>query len=395
MVLLRTLRSTYKASSRPIMIMPRLRFDETPTKLRLLNPSSADVASTVCSDEVSCKESSSLHTKVMQTEYSIGVLTFDEMKKQYNFLYGEMPVFLRAVESTNAQNTLRCLKDAIHSVPGIVDYAFNEDFRFCILHCCADSYAANFSAERKLSEDMWSWVSANTVCDIHRLYTATKTSMSMVEYDVSGLLNLSLTMNEAGAVARLHQILASIFAKRLIIYFEKPPVENVGSIEATYRDELFELFLPIVGVDSARARMNRKRRYILKYFLNGCLFSKEVAHYCPWSCCRNYTQTLKYFISHVCWALIPFKCHKFPRSRWTNWDKSIEWAGLLEGCHGLLSDVMSEFLGKKFKTLELAETSILQALPSAVNDWDVAYSESVQDRPLQGPSTSGKESFAV
>ena len=45
------------------------------------------------------------------------------------------------------------------------------------------------------------------------------------------------------------------------------------------------------------------------------------------------------------WALLPHKCPKFARSRWTGWIESIQWTGLLAGCHNLLLQIILEYTG--------------------------------------------------
>lgn len=285
MVLLKTLSSLWSNATsrlRPVMIFTRLKFDETPTKVRLVEPCFDSENSTACLDEMPGVTSSSLHTKVMQIEFAMGMLAFDTETDQYTWIFGELPTALRAIQSTNGITTFKCLKDAINSVPGLLDFAWEQDFKLHVRHCCSDSYSANFVAERLLKQDMPSWISADTVCDVHRFYTATKTAMSTVDYDISGLLNLSLALSGAGTVSTLRKILARIFGRRLTIIYEQAPTETMGSPAQMYQQELFDTFLPTTGVDSARRTLNEKRRFVLSYYLNGNLGpnQKVIEHWC-------------------------------------------------------------------------------------------------------------------
>ena len=367
------------ARFRPILICIRLRFDETPTRVRILDPCDDEVGSTACVDDLTKSQtSSSLHTKVMQTECGLGVLLYDSLLNKYNWIFGELPTSLRAVDSTNGQNTKQCLKDVIDSIPGIQDFAFKEDFKFCVRHCCSDAYSANFVAERLLTEEMPTWTPAHTLCDIHKLYTATKTSMATVDWDVSGLLNLSLALSGAGSISTLRKILAKLFGEKLEIVFEDPPTNPHANM---YREALLDTFVPVKHVDAGRRKLNAKRRYILRYFLNGNLSignetRLSLDHYCPFGCCASPSLTMSHFTKWVTWALIPGAMHKFPRSRWTNYDRSIDWAGLLAG-FGLLQPLLWEFAGKPKVPKHTAVEAIVEH--AADDDWsDLFFQESQQ-----------------
>ena len=399
MVLLKTLSSLWSNATsqlRPVMIFMRLKFDETPTRVRLVEPCFDSLTPTACLEEMPGATSSSLHTKVMQIEFAMGVLSFDTQNDQYTWIFGELPTALRAVQSTNGLTTFKCLKDVINSVPGYVDFAWEQDFKLHVRHCCSDSYSANFLAERLLKQDMPSWISADTVCDVHRLYTATKTAMSTVDYDISGLLNLSLALSGAGTVSTLRKILARIFGRRLTIIYEHAPTETMGSPAQMYQQELFDTFLPTIGVDSARRTLNEKRRFVLSYYLNGRLGpgQKVIEHWCPFGCCHTPSQTLMNFSKWVCWALIPCSLHRFPRSRWTNYDRSIDWTGLLAGC-GLLEELFVEFCGKSVASTAApthAAADVPTENPVPIHDddgdWEAAFKA---DFPQADIKTSGQQ----
>lgn len=400
MVFLQTLSFLWKGSSghdkvRPIMLYARLRFDETPTKVRVLDSSTEGAKSTALvaelADPSSESTSATLHTKVMQTEHIVGILLHDRRegsRGQYTWVYSELPTALKAVHSTNGLNTLACLKDTLDRVPGFHQFGLEQGFKFCIRHTCSDSYSANFAALRGLEHETPGWTSLHGLCDVHKLYTATKTAMSTVDHDISGVLNLALALGEAGSLGKLRKILSRTLGNNLLITFGTPPVENKDSMAYTYRKELFDLFLPTVGVDCARVRLNKQRRYILEYFLNGELFSHDICHVCKWGCCSTPDQTWKYFGSYVSWALLPCGLHRFPRSRWTEWDKSLDWVGLLAGVHGLFQRVLVEFLTGKPLSMQPATSSsseTMHAAPSfAIDDWDAVYCA----EGVQGASTT-------
>eukprot|EP00438_Fugacium_kawagutii_P012510 Skav212718 [mRNA] locus=scaffold113:593428:599229:+ [translate_table: standard] len=383
------------------MMVLRLRFDETPTKVRIVDPACEGAGSTACADDVFIKtQSSSLHTKVMQVEYGIGLLMYDRKADKYTWVFGELPTALRAVPSTNGPNTFQCLRDVIDSVPGLEQFAFANDFKLTVRHCCSDAYSANFVAERLLTEQMHSWTPSHTLCDIHKLYTATKTAMSTVDWDISGLLNLSLALSGAGTVSSLRKILARLFGKHLVIVYEHPPERAKQYLQA-----LLDTFVPISGVDDARKKQNAKRRYILSYFLNGrfmdCGDTFRAEHYCPFACCKTPGTTLHHFSQSVTWALIPCALHKFPRSRWTNYDRSIDWCGLLAGL-GFLQPLIFEFAGKANPKAPLGTNSDAVTGTGALmdcastkdshdDDWSTLYLSNLSAEQDQGVPTTEED----
>ena len=185
MVFLNTLSHLWNTNYvKPLLVYIRLRYDETPTKVRLTNPVRPCETAHASLPPI---ESSSTHTKVMQVEHCIGVLVYDTRVKprgQYNWIFGELPTALRAVQSTNGKNTMKCLQDTIDSVPGFREFAEGQNFKFLVRHTCSDSYSANFVAERGLTHETPEWVGLHGLCDVHKLYTSTKNGMATVEYDI-------------------------------------------------------------------------------------------------------------------------------------------------------------------------------------------------------------------
>lgn len=392
MAFLKTVSALWKGVSprlKPILLCIRLRFDETPTRVRIVANSSECVVDGAVETPQGApsSESSSLHTKVMQVEYGLGLLWYDYDSKKYNWIFGEVPTALRAVQSTNGANTAKCLRDVIDSVPGLQNFAFEEDFKFCIRHSCSDAYSANFVAERMLTREMPSWVSAHTLCDVHKLYTATKTSMATVDWDVSGLLNLSLALSGAGSISTLRQILARLFGEKLVIIYQDAPANRRDSDAHRYRQALLDTFVPITGVDRKRKSLNRKRRFIIEYFVNGELSvgmetNLKLQHFCEFGCCTSPSQTLKHFTKWVTWAMLPGAMHKFPRSRWTGYDRSIDFAGLLAG-FGLLRPLIFEFAGKPnvpkpIQPPTLPEHAITADAGADEGEWDRLFLKEAQ-----------------
>lgn len=197
-------------TSRPLVACVRLRYDETPTKVRVDDPQTDGAPSTSCN---------ATHAKIFQVECAVGTLvqTTNNRTKETtrSFVFGEIPTPLYALQTTNGANTAAALSDVLQSLPEFQDLC--RDSKFSFRHSCSDQAPANMKAERLLNSQFGdSMKLIHTLCDVHKLYRCTRTSMSGVDQDVSGLLSFALSLGDPGSIPILHQSLAKIFLKRLV-----------------------------------------------------------------------------------------------------------------------------------------------------------------------------------
>ncbi|CAE7402624.1 unnamed protein product [Symbiodinium necroappetens] len=382
------------ATVQPVLFVFRLRYDETPSRVRVLEPRKGGVDLATCTAEEAVKsnvlgqQSGGSHTKVMQTELSVGMLVHHKQNMQYTWLQGRIPTYLQALQSTSAANTYACLKKVLDTVPDLHSFASDADIPMRLRLSCTDRFTSNIAAERGLSAMFHETEFVHTFCDVHKAYSASKAGMSRVEFDVSGLLAFSLGYSEPGAVSLFHQALARIFARDLVIYYKRPPAEIPDSRESQYRDQIYQLFLPVQSVHPARAKLNAKRRYVLSYLLNGNWREHgEIQHYCQFGCCPNFSATLKLLAVYGTWALCPRQPPVFPRSRWTRYDECVDYCGVLEACHGLLGKLVAELSGKPVGAPSPA-ADVPSAQPADVHqdldDWDDAYAAGPSVDHVQG-----------
>ena len=294
-VLFLTLESFWKQADlgiQPLLCVLKLRYDETPTKVRVDDPKDSDLDLNQASMEALTRanplgsDANCLHAKIMQVELNFGVLMKHQGTNQYTWVRVELPTCLQAVESTTGLNTLQCLDTVVSSIPNLKHFVQSNTFQFRLRHSCTDRYAANTAAERGLSASYDNMELLHTFCDVHRLYSVTKASMCSHEDDVSGMLALGLGYAESGCVSFFQQVLSKIFSRDLVIHYQSPPPAD--SAAAMYRRDLLSLFLPVVGVSAAKKKLNKKRRYVIQYLLNGDLSNeREIQHFCTWSCCLH------------------------------------------------------------------------------------------------------------
>lgn len=361
---------------RPVMVLLRLRYDETPTKVRIadhrgkesiesfakLTPEEAVAANLLGS------ETDSNYAKVLQVQEDLGMLMHDPETNKYRWTWGPVPTLLYGLERTTGRHTFFALRDAVESISQYRDVS--QTFPLNIRHTCSDKYTANFTAEAYLS----GWYSGSTLthlfCDVHRLYSVTKACLSIADSDISGCLAWALGLGEPGIVPKMRQALSQILLSRLEVRYETRPEGPVTD----YRKAVFDTFLPVKQVSASRRRLNRKRRFILNYYLTGALWENTVVHHCPYSCCSSGDATLKGIAVFVTWALVPHRCPLFPRARWTRSDEAIDFLGLLCAVHNLLEPLTTAMTGGPDKDLTTADSDqqgaaeVLAALDQAQDD---------------------------
>ena len=134
----------------------------------------------------------------------------------------------------------------------------------------------------------------------HALCTPPRRSRSQIallhQEHISGLLNLGLACQELGSTRAMCGILAMIFERELIIDHNPPPGKNTEI--AAHRAAVYNLYLPVRGVQRSVARMNRKRRFILRYFMNSDI-TQALRHHCVQGCCRSAAEITNISIVHV------------------------------------------------------------------------------------------------
>lgn len=115
---------------RPVMFVMRCRYDETPSKVRVLTTdkhgtvvlprreaASALVEVTTAAEVVASGaapkmelEECSTQAKIVQAEYCTGVLLKDCLSEQFFWLWGEMPSWLMALDRCTGENTRACIQ---------------------------------------------------------------------------------------------------------------------------------------------------------------------------------------------------------------------------------------------------------------------------------------------
>ena len=320
---------------KPLQIVRRFRYDETPLKSRvkLIDKSTAEF-----------QQDSASHSKLMQSEFYLQLLIQDTARDQLFLLCGRLPTVLQAIERTTARCTKRCLVNIMCKIPLLDSVA--DLFPHKVHMSCTDRYAANILAEKSMKIDSPAWTRSQFFCDAHRIHQIQSSNLSLVPQDASGLLATALAQRDLGALATLRSLLRQILEERLEVCYDHPPQGRAQE----FRDQVFDRFLPLPTDLSKRRKdcktwLRLRQRFVLGSLLNGDLESECVVHYCTYGCCDGYPDTLHKVQKWLVNAFLPHKCPKYCASRWTGQEAAITWCALLQAHHHLFEDLMVRFAG--------------------------------------------------
>ena len=357
----------------PVLFCLNLRYDETPTKVRVAvmgssgsggsqDPGQCIIVPKVASTGEHLKRylalqdvaprlmpQSATHAKILQTQAELGLL-YQNMapdgSKTHVWLTGSIPCALQAMDRSTGEAQLSCVLENLQTLPELKRLA--EPFKLQVRASTTDRYSANTRTEEGLKAVYPAFTSTHLACDVHRCSTSIGNMLKVCQSDISGLLNTALALSDLGSVKKLRDALTSIFFEEMDVQYSEPPKHET----AEYRSQIFDLYLPVVGVVKSTQKMNRKRRFILQAMLNGYIMQPQVQHFCVRGCCRNRQETFSYVSLFLCWALVPFACPVLCRKSWIGQLGNLHFVGILEAHHGLFVKLMNKFFGKPTPPVE-------------------------------------------
>ena len=352
------------AGATPVMFFLKVKYDESPTKVRVCTvhtPASSMRPGQLILPQT-CRTAAQLdhflrslglskashsetarHAKVLQTQLAVAVLYSQKQGTEERFCWmrGSVPCALQAMNKSTAENERRCLKESIHNIAEID--RLSSGFPVRIRHVCCDRYSANYKAESGLRQDFPQWTVLHLTCDVHKLSSSISWTQTSCEREISGLLNSALVTGELGAVRKLRSLLTDLLCRQLDVVEEPPPTDD---LTVQYRKDVFALFLPLEGVPDATRRVNMKRQFILRQFLNGEIQKQSpIKHHCGMFCCRSRDETLLNCSLYLSWALIPGSCPTLNRKNWLGSLPNLDWIGLLQAHHGLYCKLLLLYMG--------------------------------------------------
>ena len=156
-----------RGAIQPVMVFLKLRYDETPTKVRVqdvaVHLQHAAIGSSDPLQATAPSEVDSLHAKIFQMECTVGLLFKDCNSAKCTFMSVGVPTTLVPLESTTGENIEAALMNVIDTIPAVKDC---PSFKLRIRRSCSDQAGSNFKAERLLTQKLPSMTTCHTLCHL-------------------------------------------------------------------------------------------------------------------------------------------------------------------------------------------------------------------------------------
>eukprot|EP00971_Amphidinium_carterae_P341413 6480195-Amphidinium_carterae.2 len=196
-----------------------------------------------------------------------------------------------------------------------------DKFMLKVRVASTDAAASNIVCERQLMETRDDqWTSMQLFCIVHVTAGILTKTMTLVDDDVSGMLNYALSLNGAGSTLDFRKALAAVVMKRpFIVQRGLPPLDVV---------EYNKFIIALFGSTGTRVA---EREAILERVCTGdWRKTGAIEVYVPVGVCVDENKLRQQYLEYVVWVL----CHKgysaYPKHRWLGADTSID-----EVCLGL------------------------------------------------------------
>ena len=354
-----------------LMYLDLNKYDETPTLLTVKQPlaphtagqpipapsapaSSSAIASTGLVGEVGTVTKQATKTKLFAMEQGFAMLlklpdAISEQLPPYLVLMGKSLSCLQALERTTASSLQTALQAG--SVTGRGQLGFR-------LHCrltTTDAASENFVAERLVMADRdESWSSIHLVCLVHQIAIAHSRTFSLMQWHISGMVNLSLVLATGSAMSTFRDHLAATVRERVRFLRGIPPAEATA-----YRNFILNLFC-------STGRHRELRRFLLQALPNGDWRHSDVIEvYVPPGIAVDEEQLTRSVINGLVIALSGKVFTTYPQSRWIGCDVAVDEIGLCEAVHRLLFVSLVRMYGQQaqFSTADAAQDQEQRGFP--------------------------------
>ncbi len=171
-----------------------------------------------------------------------------------------------------------------------------------------DSAGSNLRVERYLSQKYPSIPRLTLRCEIHIASGVQLRAFKTVDHDMSGIINLALALQPAGAAAAFRGCLRHVIKNSIVVYdAASPPLPDSPGVK--HRTRIFDLLL-------GKSPEERRRSIILHSLLKGPISGDTVEYYGPASDVDDFCEKLAA-------NLLPNAIQVFARHRWLNSTEAI------------------------------------------------------------------------
>jgi len=287
---------------------------------------------------------------------------------------GEALNWLQLLDRCTAEVVLQALAESC----GVS--AFADEFDFRVRGTTVDQHPSNIKAEAEMCRNRGpGWVSLRLPCNVHIVARCQSKAFGLMDADVSGLVNFSLSLAAGSALHRFRVCLAKVAARSIVIKYGRPPLQCT-----LYRNFVLNTFL-------SRGTNFEVRRLLLESLPNGNWQSRdELEIYLP---AGSPEPDRRLLTKRVVYALLVCLTSKkftiYPRHRWLGSDQATDEVGLGLAIAGLFERAYFEFqqsFGRQHRGLvpEVPGVGALLALAGPAPGEDEAHPADVPMEPV-GP----------
>ena len=250
------------------------------------------------------------------------------------FVECQIPTILQAVDRTTSENTKAVQETVLRSLAGLKDVC--KAYPLYVHEVTTDKYAANLRAEKMLSHG---GITSHYTCDIHKLAAVQTRTLSYVPGHISAMIAGALALGDSRALNGLRKSLGNVLDQRVKLLYGEPPDDPFLK---SYRDSVHRICRTSC---EAKFRSVCMCRGVSSLFLNDDW--QDTDNLCFWCSRPGVTRenVLLAMARFLVPSLLPGKPPMFHRSKWTHFEGSYEFSGLLALCHGLLKAIMVDYLG--------------------------------------------------
>eukprot|EP00929_Paragymnodinium_shiwhaense_P087510 TRINITY_DN47671_c0_g1_i1.p1 TRINITY_DN47671_c0_g1~~TRINITY_DN47671_c0_g1_i1.p1 ORF type:complete len:796 (-),score=110.12 TRINITY_DN47671_c0_g1_i1:303-2690(-) len=293
---------------RPVACISKRKYDETP--LPILVPH--------CNDY---EEDFVMETaKLMLVESEVCVLMAQTATGKQLFLRKELPVQLRSLESNAAHLIVRCLRDTC-ILPDSLATLFQGKLHHLAI---TDDHPANGLAESCFTAGCKHRV--HWRCLIHKAYPLVARSFELVPGIDSRCIKLALVLRNSGALSAFRRGLRQVLQERVVL------LKGVCTSDDTrHRELMMSAFF--VG----SRPIDKYNQGVVRTLLNGNWRNREEIEVYVRRGEHHRKKVVGVLCRHLVKALAGKQPKLFPRGKWTGVEQTLQYFGILEAAHGLLS----------------------------------------------------------
>ena len=324
-----------------VLYMDQVRYDETPMKVKhevLAGPPLLDTlqgldaehrtATTSCpSAPLTLTSSTASIAKMFSTEVKYGMLLRgtistddDHVEQKYFFLKGSTLTWNQLLGSGSGS----CMARALQETSAVSEKA--EEFYWKTRVATTDAAPANILCEKILQGQRTAdWSTLHIHCNVHKAARAMTRAFDLTEPDISGLINMSLSLQVGASMHDFRAAMSAVVAhKPLVIHRGTPPNEVLN-----YQEFILQTFM---STGSRKA----ERAFLLQEVMTGDWRRSDALEvYLPPATQVDEKQYKQVIEKTLLQTLAHKNLSTFPKHRWLGADNSLDQVGMLFAVHNV------------------------------------------------------------